>query len=427
MERALRPGTFIECRAAWSFVRRLETVARKLDKLATSGDANAAAHLYETFIGACHEKVDEVDDSSGSFASLVQSLFAGWTRARQIACADAGETAEILAAWYDDDRYGFCLRLERELTKVMDERHLAEFASAARERLDRAASDDGGAAGYPRRRWSEVLKHILATQGDIGAYLALCEASVLTSSDCCVLVGISERNGSDEEALGWVERGLDLCRQETYAGGAEYDLKKRQRELLQRLGRLDDAIAVAWTDFEEHPTRTRYEMLMEVVPDDRRSRYRNKAVERAEHADLPPAIELFVETSEFERLARALATTSDSELIQLSHTVTEPAANALSASHPGVAARVYLALAVRILDSRRSKYYGVALAHLQRARDRYEAAGQVDAWSDVVQDLRATHRRKVGFMRGLERVVAGLPAREPRPSFVDQARNRWNR
>jgi hypothetical protein len=33
---------------------------------------HGGARLYETFIAACHEKADEIDDSSGSFGMLVE-------------------------------------------------------------------------------------------------------------------------------------------------------------------------------------------------------------------------------------------------------------------------------------------------------------------------------------------------------------------
>src|ERR1019366_926878 len=65
-----------------------------------------------------------------------------------------------------------------------------------------------------------------------------------------------------------------------------------------------------------------------------------------------------------ERLNRA----SDGELEGLSHFVTEPAVKAHVRAHPAVAARLFRALCMRILNSGKSKYYYAALANLEEAR-----------------------------------------------------------
>jgi poly-beta-hydroxyalkanoate depolymerase len=39
--------------------------------------------MYETFIAACYEKADEVDDSAGYLGMFGGSLFARWVTARQ--------------------------------------------------------------------------------------------------------------------------------------------------------------------------------------------------------------------------------------------------------------------------------------------------------------------------------------------------------
>lgn len=427
IERVLRPGVFIDYRSGWGFVRGLEAVAAKLDKRAAEGAVEETAHLYETFIGACHEKAEEIDDSSGSFGQFVQDLFVGWVRARRRAKANPAETVSALAAWMDDDPYGFCLDLERRVSGVLDRRHLAAFERKARQRLNDAAPDDGGSKGYPRRRWVKTLKHILATMRDADAYLEVCEASALTPEDCEVLAGICQRSKRFEEALAWIERGFGLSRRQRYGSGAEYKLKIRQRDLLRRLGRIEEAIAAAWADYQGHPSRAHYEMLMEVVSEEERSRYRDMAMKLAEGAELRSAIELFVEAKEGKRLASRIAAASDLELENLSHTVAEPAAKALRAARPLEAARLYRSVAVGILNAGKSKYYSVALQRLQQARDIFDAAGKADAWMTIVEELRAAHHRKWSFMPGLERIAAGGPARERRPSLVERGRKRWNR
>lgn len=197
MEQALRPGAFIKYGASFEFVRGLESVAQELGSLALT-EPGCAAGLYETFIGACHEKAEELDDSGGNLAMFVQQLFVDWIRARQAAGRDAADTVRCLIAHIDDHPYGFCLHLEPHVAKVMDAQHLETFARLARERLQQTAPDDRGPAGYPRRRWISALKHVLTAQRDVEAYVELCRPSALSAADCSVVAEMVEHLGRPE-------------------------------------------------------------------------------------------------------------------------------------------------------------------------------------------------------------------------------------
>jgi len=426
IETALEPGHFIDYKAGWDFVRRVEEVAAEVKGLISDGLAADAVSLYETFIAASYEKAEEIDDSSGSFGMFVDELFCDWVRARQAAKARPEETVELLLTWMEDDDYGFCHELERDLVKVLNAKGLRAFAVQVRGRLDASALDDRGSAGYPCRRWTAALKRILAAQEDADAYLALCDETALGSKECSVLAAIHQRRGGSEDALDWVERGLALAQTERYSS-AEYELKKLQRELLPRLGRADEAIAAAWADFQRGPSKHSYETLMELVPESDLRSWHDKAMAAAEHGDLSSIVGLFVETGETERLAARIDNATDDDLEGMSHYATEPAAKLLAEPHPALAARVFRALGLRIVNAKKSKYYDAALADLKHARDCYLAADKQAEWEALVAEIRREHGRKYSFMPGFERVAAGGPAVEPRPSFLERARSRWPR
>jgi tetratricopeptide (TPR) repeat protein len=426
IEAALRPGRFISYNAVWDFVRGTEEVATKVRALIDEGHAGEAVTLFETFIAACYEKAGEVDDSSGSFGRFVDELFCDWVRARQSAGAKPEETVALLLAWMEEDDAGFCYELERDLVKALNEDGLRAFAAQVRVKLEASAPDDRGFVGAPRRRWAAALKRILAAQGDAEAYVVLAEEKGLDSMDCSVVAGIHVERGALDEALAWVERGLALVESEG-SDSAEAELKERQRALLPRLGRADEAIAAVWADFERRPGKYSYEDLMALVPEDERPGWRDKAMAAAERGGLSPVIELFVETREVERLAGRLETVTDDELEGLSHHTTEPAAGLLAEAYPALAAKVYRALGLRVVNAKKSKYYDEALRSFERARDCYVAAGQRAIWEALVEDVRRAHRRKHGFMPGFERLVEGGPAIEPQPRFLDRARSRWPR
>ena len=79
---------------------------------------------------------------------------------------------------------------------------------------------------------------------------------------------------------------------------------------------------------------------------------------------------------------------------------------------------------MRIVNKSKSKYYDAALTNFERARRCYERAGRFAEWADTVHQIRASHRRKTGFMPGLEALAADA-GRTAEPSFLERAKTRW--
>ncbi|MBI4658500.1 MAG: hypothetical protein HY735_06575 [Verrucomicrobia bacterium] len=431
IELALKPGAFIPDRACFSFVSALGEVAAQIANLAVS-DPSRAVTLYETFLAACHAKVEELDDSSGSFGQFVGGLYCGWITARQAAGANSNDTASRLLSWMDDDDYGFCLQLEKDAAKVLDQANLAAFVAQVRARFAAGTKADRKTDGtfrdstdYIRRRWGEVLRTLYTAQNDIAAYIALAEETGLTAGDCHVIAALLVSRRKPEEALAWVGRGIDLDKQTPHGSMAGVDLAKLQRGLLTRLGRGDEALDAAWADHCGHPSKYTYEELMKYVPKAERRTWHEKAIEAARGADVHSAMDLLLATKELDRLADLVRQTTDNALEGLSHYTTEPVAEKLEKPQPDLAARLWRAQGMRIINAKKSKYYAAALSNFERAKRCFERAGLGAEWQKTVSQVRAGHHRKSGFMFGFERLVAGTgPSDEP--SFLEQAKARWS-
>lgn len=422
IELSLQLGRFISYNASYEFVSDLEEVASKIEKIVRT-DGARAARLYEAFIAGCYEKAEELDDSGGNLGMFVESLFCGWIRSRVAAGANADETARILLNWMDSDQYGFCYKLERSAVKAFDKMGLSAFERQIQGRLDEPP-DQNNRKAYVCRRSGEILRAIYVQQQNVDAYVALCEKTELLPEDCLALATMLRARRKPSEALAWVERGLALERKHPNESIADYDLAKLKRELLTKLGRGEDALAEAWVEFRKHPSTYSYEEFMRFVPKAERAAWHVKAMEAAQQGDLSAVIELWLKTKEIERLLKRLRKTTDAELEALSHYTTEPAAKRLAKDHPNVAARIYRALGMRILNAKKSKYYDAALSKFKDAKRCYERAGLADDWAAVVAQVRQHHHRKMGFMSGFEKLVAGQGPRDE-PSFLDRARSRW--
>jgi tetratricopeptide (TPR) repeat protein len=425
MEMALDPGTFIPHGECFSFVSGLEEVAAGIGKL-TRTDPIRAAALYETFLAGCYEKADELDDSSGSFGLFVGDLIRGWIKARQASGADPDETAARLLARMDDDPYGFCYQIERDAAKAFGKAGLAAFERQIRSRFQIASTAKpapgkplGHQPEYLLRHYGEILRTLYLAQKDLAAYVSLTTRTGLTAKDCHALATMLVKRRKPEEALAWAERGIALDRER-----ADYLLTDLHRELLTRLGRGNEAIEAAWADFRKNPGKYSYDDLMKLVPKPERTAWHGKAMDAAKGSDLGSLMELFLETKEMERLAELVRGATDAALNQTSHHATEPAAKKLEKAHPGLAARLWRAQGMRIVDAAKSKYYDAALSNLKRARRCYEQAGLASEWEETVRQVRASHRRKTGFLAGFEALAADT-GRGVEPSFLDRAKARW--
>lgn len=431
MELALRLGGFVDYGAAWSFVTRLEEVEGQIEKL-LHHEPEHAIDLYETFIAGCYEKADEIDDSSGNFGMFVEDLFCGWIKARQAAGADAEKTAERLLNWMDKDDYGFCYQLEREAVKVLTKKGLSPFAAQVRSRFVAAVrssrppkdnQDTRHSTSYRRRYWGGVLKTIHVAQRDVDAYVSLCKETELLPIDCEIVAGMLQSRRKPDQALEWVGRGLALEKQNPGGKGSSYKLADMKRTLLVKLGNPDKALSSAWTEFEKYPCKLAYDQLMKYVPKKDRAAWHDRAMNASAHADLDSVIELWFATREVDRLVERLRTAPHQELESLSHYTTEPVAKKLVRLHPDIAAKIYRALGMRILNAKKSKYYDTALSHFEQARRCYKKAGVNLAWKELVEEIQQTHHRKSAFMPGFEQLVRGKKP-NAKSSFLDRTKRR---
>ena len=420
IEHALHPGEFIHYRECFSFVSGLDQIAAEIKNMIATEPSRAAA-LCETFLAGCHAKVEQLDDSSGSFGMFVRDLICLWIKARQAGSADPDETASTLMAWMDDDPYAFCYEIEKDTTAAFDKAGRAAFEKQARARFEAASAE---ASGYPYRRWGAVLRAIYVAQRNVAAYVALAERTGLTPEDCLAVAKLLVSR-TKTDALAWIERGRALDRAGRFQSTAAYDLDQLHRELLTKLDRGDEALEAAWADYREQPSKYSYDDLMKFVPKAERPAWREKALEAAKNADLQSAIELFVKTKELGRLAELVRGAAVKALEQVSHYATEPAAKRLEKSHPDLAARLWLAQGLRIVEAKKSKYYEAALSNFERARDCYQRAGLAAEWERTVQQVRAAHFRKSGFIGGFDALAAGAKRRD-QPSFLERAKERWS-
>lgn len=261
IERALDLGEFISYKRSWDFVHGLEDIKHKIDALVKGGNAGRAVGLYEIFLSGCYEKADEIDDSSGSLGMFFENLFCAWINARQKTQYDPEETVNNILRWMENDDYGFCHDIEKNVVKTLNKKSVKLFETSIRSRFEKAFAMAEIAKckqifDYPWevRKNVSVLKVIYVETKDISAYLAICEKTGTTPTDCENIAILYKKKRKYQNALSCIEKGLKLEKKDRWGDQAGMGLKELQQDLLKKLGRQEDAFDPAWAEFKRTVT-----------------------------------------------------------------------------------------------------------------------------------------------------------------------------
>lgn len=432
IEIALASGQFIGYDDMFEFVEDLETVQEKLAALVDGGDAARAVRLYEVFLSGCYDKMEECDDSSGNMGMFFDDLFCDWIKARQKASCPATETIAQILKWKKNDDYGLCFEIEKEVVKVLDRESYRLFAAHFQSVVEKALAKLGKKQTRPIfdyendiRLPAMSLKHIYQAKGDTKSYAALCEQLGISPRDCEHLAEMEMAKAHWDKALTWVVKGLTLEPTRNWHNESSYSLEHLKPKILGKLGRKEEALTMAWGDFDKYPCDMSYKELMQYVPKSEKAQWHARAMETACRGDIGQFMGLCVKTKEWGRLATCILAAKHSALESVSHYYSELAADGLAKRDVAAAAKLYQALGLRILACKKSKYYDHALRHLRISRDLYQKAGLDSEWLAVVKTVREGHSKKYGFMPGFERILAGESIE--RPAFVEKAQDRWKK
>ena len=352
--------------------------------------------------------------------------------ARQAAGLPGEETIRQLLNWMKNDNYGFCYEIEKEVIKALDRQGRQLFIGHFQQLVEKALP--ALAHGSPKaifdyendvRLPAMSLKDIFQSLSDAPAYATLCGLLGFSPRDCERLAEMEISKKHWPSALEWVEKGIALEPTRNWHNESSHSLKELKPEILLHLGRKEDALALAWSEFQENPGEFTYEDLMRYAPGSDQAVWHEQAMAVAADASLGEFIPLCVKAKEWERLGQRVLSAKPVELEALSHYYTEPAAKALAKKDPLAAAKLYRALGLRILSAGKSKYYDAALDHFEKARNLYCGAGQTTDWAELAATVRNAHSRKRGFLLAFEQIASGKSQRPP--SFADQAQEQWKR
>ena len=239
IERCLCCGDLIFEGNEDGFIEGLRSVKKRLDGLVSNGEAAHTVGLYEVFLAGCEEKMNEMSGEGLEMTEFFQDLFVSWIRARQKAGFDSQETVSQVLHMMDHDDYGLCDDVEQEIARHIKGPEFSLFVEKIHARLDQAlSSDENKNTKTPHNSWSirknaEILKAIALAQGSVRMYRDIAQKIGFTPKDCEVMARIYMKRSRWNEALGYVNRGLELEKARGWANDSSHCLSSMKCELLE--------------------------------------------------------------------------------------------------------------------------------------------------------------------------------------------------
>nr|WP_210281177.1 DUF6880 family protein [Methylobacterium fujisawaense] len=391
------------------------TVTVILDELRPL-DAGAALDRLRRFLNGADAVLNRVDDSTGAVQGVFDRASTAFVEiAGNLPPAEAAGLAARLVEPFAADPFGPLGLVLGDMIPTLLESALAEID-------DRLAAADAAmpTGGDPRREAThhrqaariQILRlrqAIADRRGDPDAFIAL-ERTVLPGREN--RVEIARRllaAGRAEEALDWIRRmqdpGLRIAtRADLIAGfdtrGPERERQALEIEILDALGRSDEAQLLRWTRFERELDAPMLRTFLAKLPDFEDEEALQRALDHAEAFPQPHRALTFLTAWPDLRRAAALVVARPGIWQGDQYAVLAPAAEALALAHPRAATILYRRLLDSILEGGRSAAYPHGaryLAELDALAGRL-AAGDAEPDPKAYRAaLRQAHGRKHGF------------------------------
>jgi hypothetical protein len=409
-----RSRSFVDWRQRKALVADLETQKQAIAQVAAV-DAAEALDLLWRFMALAHPIFGRCDDSSGSVIAVFQAACRDLGGIATSANAAPNVLAEQAYRALIENEYGQYDGLIEVLAPALGStglNHLKQLIlKLSQEPRQKPRAEDrkviGWGMGGPlyaddlaeRHRSSVVrlaLEAIADVQGDVDAFIA--QQGEKARRVPSVAVEIARRLlavGRAEEA--WA--AIDAVDQDR-PGWIPFEWEQTRIEVLEALGRADEAQAFRWACFEHSLNPEHLRSYLKRLPDFEDLEAEERAIAHAlEHPSVHHALGFLVTWPALDQTALLVLTRAD-ELNGDFYEILAPAAAALETKHPLAATVLRRALIDFALERNRTKRYQHAARHLEECEnlaDRIEDFGRFEAHDVYMRRLKAQHGRKSSF------------------------------
>jgi hypothetical protein len=379
--------------------QELDRIRQGITEYLLPAQPRAAAELLGRLIRLDANVYERSDDSDGVIGDAIGEAVTDCGRAW---AADPERDRKILAAEVFDlfttDEYGARRDVITAFSGALGAPGLDELERMVRKCLEHAPA---GKHDHRQQVLTTALENIADARGDVDGYIA---AQRLAGTEDVAVKEIGERPlaaGRLEEALHWLDRPSVP---EHKLG----DIGRLKVDVLDRLGRTEEAQAVRWSMFATSLSAGTLDEYLGRLPEVFVAEARERAIATAcRHPDVHRSLHLLTELSP--DIAADLVHRRLGEIRGEAYWVLRHVADCLTENHPIAAILLYRRMADAVLERGQSQHYDHAVRDLVAAE---RLAPNVEDWlghppqEAYRQQVATEHRQKRAFWERMGR--AGL-------------------
>ncbi len=251
---AIETGDYVDYEALPDYAQGVEEAIHPLGDLLQMGYAAAVVELAEFALLALDKAAELLDGGDGSLNRTYDRLQHYHLEACRAARPDPAELAARLLGYELEGGLGIFNNAAKTYADVLGKRGLAAWRRLLSAewselvKLTQGKPAKGGALqpiDHRRYQLQALMENLAEAEGDVDALIDIKQRDLSSPHDFLSLAELCRSADRHEEALAWAERGLrEFPDRLDNAGLRDFRVAE-----LQRQGRHDEALAMAWEDF----------------------------------------------------------------------------------------------------------------------------------------------------------------------------------
>lgn len=236
----------------------LEELVDRVEGLLKEGMANEVIELTEYFIAAV-EPIIERFHEGGQLVEILEKLQEIHFAACEKAHPDPVELGRRLFRWEMSSHWSVFSNAPSKYKSILGEKGLDAYrrlAAAEWEKLPPQKERGYSRSSHDRYRITRIMENLAQISGDIEAEVAVHAKSLSSGYDYLKIAELYASRKMHDKAREWAEKGLNAFSQRPDGRLREFLAKE-----YHRLKRHEEAMALIWAEFVDHPSLANFKSL----------------------------------------------------------------------------------------------------------------------------------------------------------------------
>lgn len=260
IDKAIRHPSFVDYGRMPEYARGIEAVLDSLHQLLKRGHADETRELTERALEQMEPAMDDVDDSDGFMRGILDQLEDLYLSSCRAAKPNPLVLAKFLFEWELASNWEIFLGAVETYADVLGKAGLAEYrklAEAEWAKVPPVAPGEKDPERYGGRwRITRIMETISKQTGNVEALVAVKSRDLSGAYSFLEIAQIYKAAGNEQAAVEWAEHGARAFPLHRDGRLCDFLIEEYHRQ-----GRHDEAIAIAWASFREHPGLDAYQGL----------------------------------------------------------------------------------------------------------------------------------------------------------------------